>query len=319
MTIEEAREFFRDKKIVVLYGGWSREREVSLRSGKMVYNSLVRQGFNAVLLDAQPDYMEKLKELQPDVVLIMLHGKPGEDGTFQGALESVGIPYTGSGVLASALGINKIAAKRVFQAVGIPTPPYVVAMYGRDPLDAAKEALERFGLPLVVKPKDEGSSLGVVIAHTEEELFETVKRERQEFGDFFIEKFIKGKTVTTGILGTGMEAFAVPVLELRVKGREFYDYEAKYTKGLTEFVIPAELPKDVYQKLQEFSLEAHRVLECRGFSRVDAVVSEDGQPYILEVNTIPGMTELSDLPAEAAAMGISYDELVLWILKSAFE
>ncbi len=319
MTIQEAREFFRGKKIVVFYGGWSRERDVSLRSGKRVFDSLIRQGFDAALMDVDHDYIERLKELQPDVVLIMLHGKPGEDGTFQGALESLGIPYTGSGVLASALGINKVASKRIFQSVGIPTPDYVFVPAWREMGEAHREVLSKIGIPAVVKPKDEGSSLGVHIVHDEAELLPLMEKERSEFGDFLVEKFISGKSVTTGILGTGSEAFALPVLELRVKGREFYDYQAKYTKGLTEFVIPAELTEKSYRWLQEASLQAHLALECRGFSRVDAVVSDDGVPYILEVNTIPGMTELSDLPAEAEAMGISYDELVLWILKSAYE
>ena len=319
MTIEEARKLLKDKKIVVLYGGWSLEREVSLRSGKRVYDSLVRQGFNAVLLDAQRDYIDRIREIGADVVLIMLHGKPGEDGTFQGALESIGIPYTGSGVLASATGINKVASKRIFQSVGIPTPKFIFVPRWADMDDAYEQALEEIGIPLVIKPKDEGSSLGVHIVHDESELRRLMQEEREKFGDFLIEKYIKGKSVTTGILGTGDEAFAVPVLELRVRGREFYDYEAKYTRGLTEFVIPAELPQWSYDALQEYSLKAHLALECRGFSRVDGVVSEDGQPYILEVNTIPGMTELSDLPAEAEHAGISYDELVLWILKSAYE
>ncbi len=319
MTIREAVRVFKNKKIVVLYGGWSREREVSLRSGKKVHESLIRQGFNAELLDVDHDYIDKLRSMQPDVVLIMLHGKPGEDGTFQGALESMGIPYTGSGVLASALGINKVASKRIFQSVGIPTPDFVYVPSWMDLEKAREAALSKIGIPMVIKPKDEGSSLGVHIIRAEEELIPLMNQERKEYGDFLIEKFIKGKSVTTGILGTGGEAFAVPVLELRVKGREFYDYEAKYTKGLTEFVIPAELPPETYAWLQDVSLRAHIALECRGFSRVDAVVAEDGTPYVLEVNTIPGMTDLSDLPAEAAAMGISYDELVLWILKSAYE
>jgi D-alanine-D-alanine ligase len=319
VEIEEARTFFRDKKILVLYGGWSRERDVSLRSGKKVYDSLLRQGFNVELLDMQRDYLDRIREISPDVVVIMLHGKPGEDGTVQGALETLQIPYTGSGVFASATGMNKLAAKRIFLSASIPTPDFIEIPREADLRKKMEEALEKMGLPLVIKPKDEGSSLGVKILKNSNDLIEIMGEERRVFGDFFMEKYIEGKTVTIGVLGTREKAFALPILELRVKGREFYDYEAKYTKGLTEFVIPAEIPGETYEALQEFSLKVHRLLECRGFSRIDAVVSRDGKPYILEINTIPGMTELSDLPAEAEAHGISYDELVLWILKSAFE
>jgi len=317
--MEEERKFFKRKRIVVLCGGWSREREVSLLSGRRVYDSLKRQGFDAHLLDADRNYIQKLKELGADVVLIMLHGKPGEDGTIQGALESTGFAYTGSRVLASALGMNKVASKRIFQSLGIPTPPFLPVPKGSNLKEKMEEALSSIGTPLVVKPKEEGSSIGVRIVREESELLKVMEQEEREFGDFFVEKFIEGKTVTTGILGTGEGSFALPVLELRVKGREFYDYVAKYTKGATEFVIPAEIPHQTYKKLQEYSLLAHKAIECRGFSRVDAVVSQDGEPYILEINTIPGMTELSDLPKEAEVHGISYDELVFYVLRSAFE
>lgn len=319
MDLKEARNFFRDKKLLVLYGGWSREREVSLRSGRKVYESLLRQGFFVELLDMQKDFLERIKEISPDVVVIMLHGKPGEDGTVQGVLETLGIPYTGSGVLASAIGMNKLASKKLFLSTSIPTPQFIEVPKESDLYQKREEALSEMGLPIVIKPKEEGSSLGVKIIKDEVPLLKIMEEEREEFGDFYLEKYINGKTVTIGVLGTREESFALPILELRVKGREFYDYDAKYTKGLTEFVIPAEIPEDTYKDLQKYSVKAHRLLECRGFSRIDAVVSESGEPFVLEVNTIPGMTDLSDLPAEANACGISYDELVLWILKSAYE
>jgi D-alanine-D-alanine ligase len=319
VTLKEAREFFRGKKILVLGGGWSREREVSLRSARRVYDSLLRQGFRASFLDVDRNFLEDIKSIKPDLVVIMLHGKPGEDGSIQGALEALGIPYTGTGVLGSALGMNKLQSKRIFESLGIPTPRYVYVNSSYDLPVLAKRAKRELGLPLVVKPKDEGSSIGVTIVREESELEQVLESERREFGDLLIEEYIEGKSVTVGVLGTGLESFPLPILELRVKGREFYDYVAKYTKGVTEFVIPAEISEEATSDLQRFALMAHRALECRGFSRVDAVVDGGGRPFILEVNTIPGMTELSDLPAEAEAMGISYDEVVLWILKSAYE
>ncbi len=322
MTLDEARRFLKEKRIVVLGGGWSREREVSLRSSQRVLSSLVDQGFEATFLDMDRDYLEKLRQIAPDVVLIMLHGKPGEDGTVQGALETIGIPYTGTGVLGSALGINKLQSKRIFDSIGLPTPEfvYIDGKQGKEDLESTVgEAKRRLGFPLVVKPKDEGSSIGVKIVRNERDLLGVVEEAKGIFGDLLIERFIDGKAVTVGVLGTGYESFALPILELRVKGREFYDYEAKYTKGLTEFIIPADIPKETEKLLKDYAVMAHRAFECRGFSRVDAIVSQRGEPYLLEVNTIPGMTELSDLPAEAEAMGIPYDDVVLWILKSAFE
>lgn len=319
MRREDLIQKLRSAKILVLYGGWSREREVSLRSGRLVYESLLRQGFNAHLLDMGNDFVERIKEIKPDVVVIMLHGKPGEDGTVQGVLELLGIPYTGSGVLASSIGMDKLISKRIFAALSLPTPPYVPVLK-EVPLNIALDKVKKIlGMPVIVKPRSEGSSLGVKIVRSEDKLLEVMESTRREFGDFFVEKYIDGKAVTVGILGTGESAFALPVLELRVKGREFYDYNAKYTKGLTEFIIPAEIPKEAERILKESSLKMHRTIGCRGFSRVDAVVSKNGEPYLLEINTIPGMTDLSDLPKEAEHIGISYDEVVIYILKSAFE
>ncbi len=319
MDIKEVRERLKEWRIVVFYGGWSREREVSLRSGKKVYESLKRQGFNVTLIDVDRDYIDRVREAGADVVVIMLHGKPGEDGTIQGALESLGIPYTGSGVLASAVGMDKISTKRILSSLQIRTPRYVYVPKESDLKKKAEEALRILGLPLMVKPREEGSSIGVYLVKDEKTLFELMPQEREEFGDFYIEEFIEGKSVTVGVLGTREESFALPSLELRVKKGEFYDYDAKYKKGYTEFIIPADVPKETEEELAKLAVLTHKAIGCRGFSRVDAVVSKDGTPYILEINTIPGMTSLSDLPAEAEAAGISYDELVLWILKSAFE
>lgn len=309
---------FKGKKIGVLCGGTSGEREVSIRSGKMVFSALKKLGLDARLIIIENDFIGEILKIKMDIAFLILHGKPGEDGRVQGFLDLLGIPYTGSGVLASACGMNKFISKKLFIASGIPTPPYVF-IYNYENIEEKIEEIKKLGFPVIVKPKDEGSSIGVEIIKEEKNLKEKLIEKRKIYKDIFVEKYIKGKIVTTGVLGTGKEAFALPVLELRPIRREFYDYTAKYTKGETEFIIPAQLPEDVYKKLQEYSVMAHRVLECRGFSRVDGVVSEKNEIFILEVNTLPGMTELSDLPAEAKKAGLSYEDLVLFILNTTFD
>ncbi len=306
----------KNKKIAVLCGGISGERDVSLRSGKRVFDSLVSQGIAAVLIDAKEDFIGRLKQENVDIVCIMLHGTYGEDGSIQGLLEILKIPYTGSKVLASALGMNKVASKRVWRSLNIPTPNFVAVDSSSD-IAAQCAGIEKyFPFPLVVKPVSEGSSLGVTILKDNSGFAEIVASTVREFGDVFIEEFIEGTQVTVGLLDTGTGLKALPVLELRPK-TDFYDYEAKYTKGLTEFILPAELPKQVHLNCQSTALKAFKALECRGFARIDMIVDKDGVPYVHDANTIPGMTDLSDLPAQAAADGISYDELVIHILESA--
>lgn len=307
----------KNKKIAVLCGGRSSEREISLRSGKRVYESLKKQGFKAILIDLEDNLIAKLKKNKIDIVYIMLHGRPGEDGTVQGLLEIANIPYTGSKVLASALAMNKLASKRIFDAVGIPTPRYLEINQQSNIKKEAEKIKKIFPFPLVVKPVSEGSSLGVSIIRKEDDLEKILEKTIHDYKDVFVEEYIKGKEVTVGILGRDEDLQALPILEL-VPRKDFYDYEAKYTKGMTEFILPARLPKPLYQKTQEIALAAHRALGCYGFSRVDIIVSEDHVPYVHEVNSIPGMTEFSDLPAEAAQAGISFDELVVKILESAY-
>ncbi len=307
----------KQKKIAVLMGGRSGEREVSLRSGKRVLDSLKSQGFKAISLDADDKLIENLKKNKIDIAYIMLHGKFGEDGTAQGLLEHFGIPYTGSKILASALAMNKVASKRIFQAMGIPTPQYL-PIDGNKSLKVQCEKIKRtFPFPLVVKPVSEGSSLGVSIVKEEGGLEKVVSETVEKFKDVFIEEYIKGKEVTVGILGREEDLAALPILELKPKA-EFYDYKAKYSKGGTEFILPAKLPKNLYKHTQEVALRAHRSLGCYGVSRVDIIVSGNHTPYVHEVNTIPGMTDASDLPAEAQCAGISFDELVVKILESAY-
>lgn len=298
-------------------GGRSGERDVSLRSGKRVFDSLQKQGFNIISMDLDDDLISKLKQEQVDIVYNILHGRFGEDGTVQGLLEMANIPYTGSKVLASALAMNKLAAKRVFDAVGIPTPRYVEV----DTMSNIKKETERMRrilpFPFMLKPTSEGSSLGVSLIKEQDDFEGILKKAVDDFKDVFIEEYIKGQEITVGIVGKNHDLMALPILEL-VPKNEFYDYEAKYTKGMTEFILPARLSQPMTKKAQEIALMAHKALGCYGVSRVDMIVGQDRVTYVHEVNTIPGMTEQSDLPAEAAHAGISFDELVVKILESAF-
>ncbi|MEK7377044.1 MAG: D-alanine--D-alanine ligase [Candidatus Margulisiibacteriota bacterium] len=313
------KEKLKNKKIAVLYGGVSNERDVSLRSGKNVFDAIVSMGLDAVLIDTKDKtFISRLSDKKIDIACIMLHGRGGEDGSIQGLLEIMGIPYTGSKVLASSAAMNKVASKRIWEAVGVPTPKYKVIDPELDLDEQCEKIKKYFPFPIVVKPVSEGSSFGVSIIKKEAEFFEAVKKTVKEYREVFVEEFIKGKEITTGILGTGAKAKALPVLELKPNS-DFYDYKAKYTAGGAKFIIPARLPKAVYNRTQRAALKAYKSLGCGGFARIDAIIDKDGVAYAHDANTIPGMTDLSDLPAQAKAGGISYEELVLHILASALE
>jgi D-alanine-D-alanine ligase len=307
---------YKEKRIGVLMGGMSGEREISLKSGKRVLETLLSQGYDAVGIDVDRDIASKLGDEKVDIAFIMLHGRYGEDGVIQGLLEQAQIPYTGSGVLASALSMNKVMSKKIFIGEGIPTPDYIEIPRACEIDQAVELVMGNIPFPVVVKPVNEGSSLGVVIAEDVSILRDGIKKDIEEYGDIMAEQFVKGTSVTVGILGLDESTRALPILELRPKN-PFYDYEAKYTQGMTEFICPAQLEKEVYSTTQYYALLAHLRLGCRGFSRVDIQVDATGKPFVLEVNTIPGMTELSDLPAEAEVEGISYQDLVIEMLKSA--
>lgn len=298
-------------------GGRSGERDVSLRSGKNVFNSLKSQGFNVISSDLDDDLISKLKKEKVDLVYLALHGRFGEDGAVQGMLELAGIPYTGSKVLASALAMNKLASKRVFVAENIPTAKYLEVDAGEDVKQEAAKIKKQFQLPIILKPTSEGSSLGVLKIKAWDGFEKVLEKSVAEFKDVFVEEFLEGQEITVGVIGKYQDLQALPILEL-VPKNEFYDFEAKYTAGLTEFVLPARLNSETTQKAQGIALAAHRALGCYGVSRVDMIVTKDQIPYVHEVNTIPGMTDQSDLPAEAAHLGISFDELVIKILESAY-
>lgn len=310
-------EELRKKHIGVLMGGWSREREISLLSGKMVWQALKRKGLNATMIDVKKDSLGSLNSNQIEAAFIALHGEGGEDGRMQALLEVLGIPYTGSGVLASALSLNKAYSKMIFQVSSIRTPDYCLIGKDENSQGAEKKVLEKVGIPLVLKPTTEGSSIGVKFIRSEQSLRENLGNHQREFGNLIAERLKEGMCATVGILGCSKETRALPVLELVPEG-EFYDYKAKYTEGMTEFIIPARLKDAVYEETQELALQSHHALGCHGFSRVDMVIEKNEVPFVLEVNSIPGMMHLSDLPAEAKHEGMDYDDLIIEILKSAF-
>ncbi len=299
-------------KIAVLCGGMSSEREVSLRSGKNCHCALLRFGFkNAVLVDVDENISQKLKEGKFEIAYNALHGKYGEDGCIQGLLEILKIPYTGCGVMASAVCMNKEYTKKILSTAQIPLIKSVFIQKDQDILKAVKT----LKYPLMIKPVSEGSSFGMSKVENEAELINAVKEAQKYNPDVLIEEYLVGICSTVGVLDDGDKTFATEILELRPKN-EWYDYEAKYTKGMTDFILPAEISEQMTGEIKELAVKAHKITGCSGVSRVDFHIVGD-IPYVLEVNTSPGMTDTSDLPAQAACMGIDYDNLVLLILNSA--
>jgi len=299
-------------KVGVIAGGISSEREVSLRSGQAVFNALKELGFNAVFIDAGKDLCEKIKEEKIDIAFLVLHGGWGENGAVQGMLEVMGIPYTGSGVLSSALAMDKEATKKIFIYHGIPVPPFKV-VYKQEYFSLSFN-LEPLNFPLVVKPAEEGSSVGVNIVKNEVELKSALENAFKYGQRAILEKFIEGREIHIGVLGDR----ALGGVEVRPK-KGFYDYESKYTKGLTEYILPPEIDNDLYEKLKDLGLKAHKALGCKGGTRVDMIVDSNGNPYVLEVNTIPGMTETSLLPKISQLSGYDFKGLVKEILELALK
>ncbi len=299
-----------NKKIGVLMGGLSSEREVSLSSGHAILKALREKGYHPIAIDVGRDVAEKLHDHGIEVAFIALHGKVGEDGAIQGMLEVMGIPYTGSGILASAIGMNKTVSKQVFRSQGLLVGPYEVLYEGQ--ASKAGDISEKVEYPVVIKPHAEGSSVGVSLVFRKEDVAPALELAFRYGEEILIEKFIKGKEVQVGILGDR----ALGAIEI-VPKRAFYDYTAKYEQGMSEHFFPARIPDDVYQRTLEAGLAAHRAIGCRGYSRVDFIVDEIGAPYILEVNTLPGMTATSLLPDIARGVGISFPDLVEEILRLA--
>ncbi len=308
------RKYSDGTKIGVLCGGLSSEREVSLRSGKNVLDALKRLGYsNSQIIDVDKNIANTLIENNIEVAYNALHGKYGEDGCIQGILEILKIPYTGSGVMASSICMNKEYTKRVLSTNrNIPLIKSVFIKKGEDVLEKCKN----LNYPLITKPVCEGSSFGMTKVNTKEELMPAYKEAIKYNDDVLIEEFINGFFITVGVLEKDNEVFATEILEIRPKN-EWYDYEAKYTKGMSDFIVPStSLSEKTTKEIKEISIEAHKTAGCSGVSRIDFMVMND-RPYFLEINTSPGMTDTSDLPAQAEVMGITYDDLVLLILNNA--
>jgi len=289
-------------------GGKSAEREISLKSGTMVLNALRKSGVDAHAFDPRDSGLEALKQQGYARAFIALHGRFGEDGTVQGALEYLGIPYTGSGVMASALAMDKWRTKLLWHAAGLPTPAYRLMDARTDPAVLAA----RLGLPLMVKPAREGSSIGMSKVTSVEKIAPAYELAAGYDDVVIAERFIEGMELTAAILGDE----PLPLIRLETP-REFYDYQAKYFADDTRYICPSGLPADQERALQQTALEAFRVLGCCGWGRVDLMLDRDGNPQLLEVNTIPGMTDHSLVPMAARAKGISFEQLVVRILETA--
>ncbi|MEO5702938.1 MAG: D-alanine--D-alanine ligase [Gammaproteobacteria bacterium] len=301
----QARDF---GKVAVLMGGLSAEREVSLKSGQAVYNALLRKGVDAHAIDAGRDVFQVLAAGNFDRVFIALHGRGGEDGTLQGALETLGLPYTGSGVLGSALSMDKLRAKLIWVGAGLPTPPFAVLK----PNAKLDKVMEKLGLPLMVKPAHEGSSIGISKVSEAGQMAAAWAAAAAYDSCVIVERCIEGAEYTAALLG----GQALPLIRLETPN-VFYDYEAKYSADSTRYFCPAGLDPAQEQTFQNLALRAFDTLGCSGWGRVDFMCDAQGQPWLIESNTVPGMTDHSLVPMAARHAGIEFDELVWRILEGS--
>ena len=297
---------WKQQHIGVLCGGFSLEREVSFRSGRNVLAALLRQGYQARLIDP---FEQPLEQASMDVAFIALHGSFGEDGVVQSILERMAVPYTGSSVSASLLAMNKLASKSLMVRHGVPTPDYQV-------VSLSEEQSLRLSFPVIIKPISEGSSVDVVLAEDQASYDREISRLLESYPFLLVESFIQGREITVGLLEGEGYVDVLPILELQTDN-QFYDYDAKYTPGKTDFLLPADLPESVVLRVRQVALDFYRLLGCSGMARVDMMLDKGLSPYVLECNTVPGLTDLSDLPAQAKAAGLSFDQLIERILWTA--
>ncbi|NWG74148.1 MAG: D-alanine--D-alanine ligase [Rubrivivax sp.] len=304
-------------KVAVLMGGTSAEREVSLMSGSGVLHALKSRGVDAWAFDPAARDLGDLKREGFARAFVALHGRHGEDGTVQGALELLGIPYTGSGVMASAIAMDKVMTKRLWRAEGLPTPRWVLLGAGRQQSADTRAVPDELGLPLVVKPPHEGSSIGVTKVQGYSQMHEAVALAARYDAEVLCEEFVDGDEVTCPVLGEGEAAVALPVIRI-VAPEGAYDYQHKYFTDDVHYLVPSGLPEAEEREIQRLTLAAYRALGCRGWGRADLMVrASDRQPFLLEMNTSPGMTGHSLVPMSAKAAGIPYDELCLHLLAAA--
>jgi D-alanine-D-alanine ligase len=320
------------RKVAVLKGGSSLERTVSLRSGARAQSALARMGHEVIAIDAGPELVALLHECQPDAAFLALHGRDGEDGTVQGLLETIGVPYTGSGPAACMRSTDKALAKYLMGEAGIPTPDFAAfketAIKELGVAAALADVERRLGFPMVVKPASQGSALGVKFARSRDELPGAIVGALSYDRKVVIERYVKGRDLAVSVLdgvtnsaspSTPGEPLALPVVEAIPREEDFYNYESRYEIGMTTFVCPAELPGEAARRAQELALATYRLLGCHGLARVDLMLDADtGELSVLETNVGPGLTETSLLPLAADAAGIDFDELIERILSSAF-
>ncbi|WP_028357741.1 D-alanine--D-alanine ligase [Brackiella oedipodis] len=299
-------------KVGVLYGGFSSERSVSESSGKNVYEALKSAGVDAHLFDLGKQDLNDLSAQQFERVINVLHGVLGEDGSVQGALEVMRLPYTGSGVMASAIAMDKIMTKRIMQEQGIPTPKFHIVKTAAD----LQQAADSLGYPMILKPPHEGSTLGLTKIHNADELAEALQTAKAFESTLLAEECIIGRELTVAVLGKDEQAKALPVIEI-IAPEGNYDFANKYISNDTQYICPAEISEDLRQTLQDYSERLYKSIGCEGWGRVDVMLDQKQQPYVLEINTNPGMTGHSLVPMAAKAAGMSYVDLCLKILSQA--
>jgi D-alanine-D-alanine ligase len=303
----------KNKHIAVLLGGWNSEREVSLRSGEAVYEALIKLGYKATKIDFSRKIFEQLQEVKPDIVFNALHGQFGEDGRIQSVCDILEIPYTHSGVLASALCMDKVLTKKVCSTVGIKSPIYEILKKGDDLKNLEKLAM--IGSSFVIKPINEGSSVGVEVILPDTS-FDFGKYEWKYGDEIIVEKYLAGQEIQVAVMG----GKALGAIEIRPHGL-FYNYECKYTSGMTDYIMPAEISKEKYAEVLELAAKCHEVVGCAGVSRIDFILNNknggDNNFYLLEVNTHPGFTATSLVPKIAKHVGISFEEIVEFLIKEA--
>lgn len=305
----------KDYRVALLAGGRSGEREVSLTSGKGVFEALAGEGFQVTMLDpAEKADLKALIDGDFDVAFLVTHGRYGEDGVLQGFLELIGLPYTGSGVLASALAMNKAKAKETYVAAGVPTPPSFTLVKGQE-IDV-NAIVAAMGEHVVIKAANEGSTIGIYMAETAAEIAPGIVSAFEHDDTVVVEKFVAGREFTIAVFGNE-DARAFPIIEIIPQKNSFYDYESKYAPGGSKHVCPAELDEALAARMQEKAVIAHHALGCMGVSRTDFIVEENGEFWVLETNTLPGMTPTSLLPDAARAVGISYPELCKTMVRNA--
>ena len=304
-------------KIVVVMGGPSSEAEISRRTGTAILNALLSKGYHAEGMELDPmHFAEQIRESGCRMVFNALHGKFGEDGMIQGTLDMLGIPYTGSGVLAAAVTMDKAASKRIFVAEGISTPRAHTYQQYEIKRGLTKEIAEEFGFPVVVKAASQGSSIGVYIVEEISALEQAIQDAFSYNDEIVVEEFIRGREITVAVWGNAEEKEAMPIIEITtLSGR--YDYQSKYTKGASTHIVPAELSEAKTKEIQELAVKTFAACRCCGVARVDMMLDAEEQPYVIEVNSVPGMTETSLVPDAARAMGIEFPELCERILGMA--